>query len=625
MKKQVILNQDQLRLMECLWERPQSIPELVDSLDWSDTAIVAMVHDMEEKSLICFKFQEGARICIPAVRREDVTTDDAAQLMAQARSFSNTPSPCKTKRYPLHVIAIIFSATLIVTAVILCIFLSRSSQDDTTHSKLSQEAVEKAVKQCQQSLRDSDYSQVIELYKTMDSYPDAVEQLDQTVSKHILYILDKDAVETVTLCRAFQNDEKLFAVVLESIKAYITPKQDDRHAQILYFHSALASEALYIDCLDQYIYEYFLQILEDDQHHPDFQFLERLQHNAAIVAQIHTAIEQKMNRLLQQKQYDYVQHLYSDSHIWNVELKRISQMIHDHAYALMEAGAYTDAKQLFYQLRDCKDPLYDLDAQYMARLATLHIYLLDNQFHAAKEWVNTFTGETKEKLMEVFLTYSADRKIVADIESAILAQMALAEAGATAKEQLDTQLSHLRKYRNLGFYDDTLKELVMRYLDAITEQRDALFYDQNGRDYYKYYYHWHMETAKQYQILDVLHRDYGFASDNTQLQSLLGIGEGIEQWITAWYEIHNCLSEQLWDRYPYQDGNQFCLNVRNTTDYTFLLTIRVRATQADGTLLSEYTTEQFTMTPGMEFQLPLGDADQIVYNWIIDWEILDIR
>lgn len=92
MEKQATLNHSEWVVMECLWEQPHTLMELVAALSrsvgWSKSTVATMVRRMEEKGLIGYEEQGRTKIFSPAVSREDVTLGETRSLLQRAYNGS---------------------------------------------------------------------------------------------------------------------------------------------------------------------------------------------------------------------------------------------------------------------------------------------------------------------------------------------------------------------------------------------------------------------------------------------------------------------------------------------------------------------------------------------------------
>lgn len=92
MDKQATLSNSEWIVMECLWERPRTLMELVDALGrtigWSKSTVATMVRRMEEKKIITYVMQGRTKIFSPAVTRKEVTARETKNLLQRAYNGS---------------------------------------------------------------------------------------------------------------------------------------------------------------------------------------------------------------------------------------------------------------------------------------------------------------------------------------------------------------------------------------------------------------------------------------------------------------------------------------------------------------------------------------------------------
>ena len=88
MDKQARLSNSEWLVMACLWEKPQTLMELVAALSetagWSKSTVATMARRMEDKGLICYEERGRTKIFSPAVSREDVTCRETKNLLQRA-------------------------------------------------------------------------------------------------------------------------------------------------------------------------------------------------------------------------------------------------------------------------------------------------------------------------------------------------------------------------------------------------------------------------------------------------------------------------------------------------------------------------------------------------------------
>lgn len=88
MEKQAALNQSEWYVMECLWEKPHTLMELVaalgTSVGWSKSTVATVIRRMEEKGIVNYEERGRTKIFYPVLTREEVTTRETKNLLHRA-------------------------------------------------------------------------------------------------------------------------------------------------------------------------------------------------------------------------------------------------------------------------------------------------------------------------------------------------------------------------------------------------------------------------------------------------------------------------------------------------------------------------------------------------------------
>ena len=524
---------------------------------------------------------------------------------------------------PLHWIVL---GVLIVVGVVLAVVLLNgplaSSEDKAAN------ALEQTKEQCQKWLKKEKYEKLPKLYDSVSEYPQAQAEIKRQLREHVFQIVEGlDVNRFPAVCNALDEHAVLFDVVIEGMKQGTSKLIEESYPDLMIYYQELRDAQFHLEELDACILDFFWSNLKPDAEkiygHFDH-YLPILYHCPSCKAKLEQMVYDKIAYFLEMGEYEDAYFYCGMMDYWDMEWEPSFDMLKECAYDLFEQGNYVDAKYLLQQLRDSQLPIYDEDAQLTYRLSVMYIYMETYQYAEAKAWAMSFFGETQEKLLEVLQQYTADGKAMADLETAVLKRMEMEAAGADKLEILDWELELLRSYHSSYFEDENLKQLVVDYLDAVTRQRKFLLWDQESRERYDIYYHWHLQEANRRLTLDTLHRDYGFGAENAELLALLGTGEGLKAWITAWKQIHDSLSDQLWDVMPYENQDESCLDFIGNTDYGFTLSCRVYRCDASGNLLEEVALEPVTVRPGEAYRLSLGMAVEEKDNLVIHWEITNI-
>lgn len=88
MEKPVTLSNGEWIIMEQLWKKPHTLMELLsvlkDTVGWSKSTIVTMLHRMEDKGVISFEERGRTKFFYPLVSRESITTNETRSLLQRA-------------------------------------------------------------------------------------------------------------------------------------------------------------------------------------------------------------------------------------------------------------------------------------------------------------------------------------------------------------------------------------------------------------------------------------------------------------------------------------------------------------------------------------------------------------
>lgn len=88
MDKQHSIPHSEWQIMELLWERPQTLMQLVaalsETIGWSKSTVTTLVRRMVEKELIVFDIEGRTKIFRAAVAREEVVAQETDSLLHRA-------------------------------------------------------------------------------------------------------------------------------------------------------------------------------------------------------------------------------------------------------------------------------------------------------------------------------------------------------------------------------------------------------------------------------------------------------------------------------------------------------------------------------------------------------------
>lgn len=289
---------------------------------------------------------------------------------------------------------------MVLAAVLLAILLANPE-------KRAEKALEKTTEACKTLLKKEDYEELPALYASVSKYPECREEIQRQLASHVQKaMLDCNEKRIPKVYHAFAQEDVLFDVVHGAIMMGAEKLYADSYADFMIFHQALTAEQFFLQDLDQYVLDYVREQVEKKDYTFASTYIRIVYHCETCLSWLQQYHEDQMAAYLEQGQYEDASLLYS--HMEYVELKddRIGVMWRERAYELMDEGKYADAQYLLYGLRDRHHEVYDLDAQFALRLATLYIYIEAGDLARAREWAESFAGQTRDKLLEVLENYT---------------------------------------------------------------------------------------------------------------------------------------------------------------------------------------------------------------------------
>lgn len=433
---------------------------------------------------------------------------------------------------------------------------------------------------------DASYKKAIRVYAAAAGYPDAVQSMNEILQEHV-----EDLVK------------------------------DYSYDAIQDLYDRIVKEEVAVELVSQLLAQSAQNWLDDGNYYDVMELYGLLSEQAEAVAKLEELLGQKFTELLSENYYD-ADYLYDVLKDHEIELEAVYSALYDQACTWLENGEYYDAKDLFEELGDYKDSVAKIEEIRLAQAMEDLQYYLDNEWYSsAWSLVEEYEGTIYDELLAVYLTYCGDGTFIADLEAALKARMAATEVeGATYEDVINAEWELLEKYWDLPFYDERLGELADMYLQALEDQEDTLWYN----DDYEFTYYWNMAAAERYAVLDLLHEEYDYAATDTTLQEVLGTSESMKAYWEAWWNVHDDLSDQFWGTYAQQDENgAYYLAYTNYTEYTFTVYIKNYFCDYSDVEISSTELEFVSVAPGQTIQMPV-EFPEDYYNWYVDWSIYDI-
>lgn len=172
------------------------------------------------------------------------------------------------------------------------------------------------------------------------------------------------------------------------------------------------------------------------------------------------------------------------------------------------------------------------------------------------------------KQMSISKDISVDDEFLAAIESAVLERM---DNSATTNQArriaIDAELYQITPFANREFLDTELKKLATQYIEGLELQREA----SKAEFDYEEPITWYEGIVTCYEVLNTLHKNYDFLSDNSKFIAtyVLQLNE-MQALLTAYNAVNDDLSQQLTDgMLADYDGTNMSLTFSNNTEYEY--------------------------------------------------------
>ena len=182
---------------------------------------------------------------------------------------------------------------------------------------------------------------------------------------------------------------------------------------------------------------------------------------------------------------------------------------------------------------------------------------------------------------EIGMQEKADNAFLAELEKSILERMNNSGNGKL-EILVNTELAHIERYSDKEFYDENLKELAKKYIDALYIQKDAL----SNEVIYEQQIDWQKGMVYRYEVLNDLHKDYGFLSGNKEFEGTYIYGlEQERDKLNAYNVIEEDIESQEIDtKWVWDDYSISCI-VKNNTKYTYGTVYEAKFLDKDGAIL----------------------------------------
>ena len=195
---------------------------------------------------------------------------------------------------------------------------------------------------------------------------------------------------------------------------------------------------------------------------------------------------------------------------------------------------------------------------------------------------------------------TVDKSFLAEIETAVLERMDTStNTNRERKIAVDAELYQIMPFAEKEFLDTRLKQLAIQYIDGLKLQKEASKSEYDYEDPIS----WYEGLVTCYEVLNVLHQNYEFLTDNTKFIATYVLQLDEKQALLAAYKaVKEDLSEQCAGELVSEyDGTNMLLTFSNNTEYEYSTIWKIIYFDIDGTAVGTESTEVDNISPGQNF------------------------
>lgn len=182
---------------------------------------------------------------------------------------------------------------------------------------------------------------------------------------------------------------------------------------------------------------------------------------------------------------------------------------------------------------------------------------------------------------EIGMQEKADNAFLSELEKSILGRMN--NSGNSEYENLvNTELAYVESFSDKEFYDESLKSLAQKYIDALYVQKESL----NNEVIFERQINWQRGMVYRYEVLNELHRDYGFLKGNKEFEGTYIYGlEQEKEKLNAYNTIEADIESQEIDTKWVLNNYSVSCVVKNNTKYTYSTAFEAKFLNKEGAIL----------------------------------------
>ena len=195
---------------------------------------------------------------------------------------------------------------------------------------------------------------------------------------------------------------------------------------------------------------------------------------------------------------------------------------------------------------------------------------------------------------------TADKEFLSNIETAVLERMDTpTNTNRERRIAIDAELYQITPFADKEFLDAKLKELAVQYIEGLELQREASEAEFDYEDRIT----WYEGIVMCYDVLNTLHQNYDFLSDNSKFIATYVLQHNeVQALLTAYRTVNEDLSQQCAGELINDfDGTNMSLTFSNNTKYEFSTIWKMTYFDKNGDAVGTASTEVENISAGQNY------------------------
>lgn len=220
--------------------------------------------------------------------------------------------------------------------------------------------------------------------------------------------------------------------------------------------------------------------------------------------------------------------------------------------------------------------------------------------------------DSKEKIQfcqrEIGMSENADYDFLNAIETSVLNRMKNSDENDFSS-LVNTELVYLEEFKTKTFYDKTLKEYAVTYIEGLKLQKEAL----NEILQCDYQIKWQQGLVQRHGVLVELYNNYNFLSENADfISSYVATYEEHKHMLDGYIAIEADIDKQVAEetvKMEWIEPNAMSMTFKNNTDYTFSTVFEAEIYDSNNVVFETVSAYAENITPNKSYSVTFYISD----------------